>query len=466
MAGPVQPIPATAEAVTTEFASLLRNIWDDLHDPFVLWQVGALLACLLGGWLIQRLVRQRTGGAVLEDMNAALRFGRSGLRRVVFPLSALILVLVTRAVLAQYHKVHLLDLAVPLLSSMAVIRIVVYTVRQAVGGASSWLGGFEKSFAALAWSVVALHILGWLPRVIDALETVSFSMGTQKLTLWMLVQGLAMVLLTVLVALWVAGLLERRIVTASGLDANMRTVLTRITKALLIVVAVLVALPMVGIDLTTLSVFGGALGVGLGFGLQKIAANYVSGFIILLDRSIRIGNLITVGNDRGVVREITTRYTVVKAGNGIESIIPNETLVGSVVQNETFSDTKVSLPISIQVGYEVDVERALAILVEVAGAHPRVLPEPSPKGFLAGFGESGIDLRLLCWIADPEEGTLGITSAINLELWRRFKREGISIPFPQREVRVVGAVVMNRGDDQDAPTSGAPTGLAQAGTAA
>ncbi|MBN8443615.1 MAG: mechanosensitive ion channel [Thauera sp.] len=429
--------PAT-EAVKAEFASLLKNIWSDLHDPFVLWQVGALLLCLFGAWLIQRLVRQRTALAAGDELSAAMRFGRSGLRRVVFPLSALILVIVARAVLARYHKVHLLDLAMPLLASMAAIRFVVYTVRQAAG-ASNWLGGFEKTFAALVWSVVALHIVGWLPEVIDALEAISFSMGSQKLSVWTVLQGAAMVMVTVLLALWVAGTLERRISKAAGLDANMRAVLTRITKALLIVVAVLIALPMVGINLTTLSVFGGALGVGLGFGLQKIAANYVSGFIILLDRSIRIGNLITVGGERGIVREITTRYTVVKAGNGVESIIPNETLVGSVVQNETFSDTKVLLPVSIQVGYEVDVERAIEILVEVASAHPRVLDEPAPKGFLVGFGESGIDLRLLCWIADPEEGTLGITSAINLEVWRRFKREGISIPYPQREVRVLNA---------------------------
>ncbi|TAH47070.1 MAG: mechanosensitive ion channel [Betaproteobacteria bacterium] len=451
MAEPAPTLPATADAVTTEFAALLRNIWADLHDPFVLWQVGALLVCLAGGWLIQRLVHRRTGAETVGELSAALRFGRSGLRRVVFPLSVLVLVVIVRAVLARYHKVHLLDLAVPLLSSLAVIRFVVYTVRQAVGGASSWLGGFEKSFAVLAWSVVALHIVGWLPEVIGALEAVSFSTGSQKLSLWMVLQGAAMVMLTVLVALWVAGMLERRIVAAAGMDANMRTVLTRLTKALLIVVAVLVALPMVGIDLTTLSVFGGALGVGLGFGLQKIAANYVSGFIILLDRSIRIGNLITVGNERGIVREITTRYTVVKGANGIESIIPNETLVGSVVQNETFTDTKVVLPISIQVGYEVDVERALQILVEVARAHPRVLPDPEPKGFLAGFGESGIDLRLSCWIADPEEGTLGITSAINIEVWRRFKREGISIPFPQREVRVLGPVALDTGAVAETP---------------
>lgn len=436
-----------AEAVKSEFASLLKNIWSDLQDPFVLWQVGVLLLCLLGGWLVQRLVRQRTALGEGDELSSALRFGRSGLRRVVFPLSALILVVVARAVLARYHKVHLLDLAMPLLASMAAIRFVVYTVRQAAGGASSWLGGFEKTFAAFVWSVVALHIVGWLPEVISSMEAVSFSMGSQKLSLWTVLQGVAMVMVTVLLALWVAGMLERRIGKAAGLDANMRTVLTRITKALLIVVAVLVSLPMVGINLTTLSVFGGALGVGLGFGLQKIAANYVSGFIILLDRSIRIGNLITVGTERGIVREITTRYTVLKAANGIEAIIPNETLVGSVVQNETFSDTKVLLSVSIQVGYEVDVERAIEILVETASAHPRVLDEPPPKGFLASFGESGIDLRLICWIADPQEGTLGITSTINLEVLRRFRREGISIPYPQREVRLLNPPCGTEGAD-------------------
>jgi small-conductance mechanosensitive channel len=250
-------------------------------------------------------------------------------------------------------------------------------------------------------------------------------------------QGVAMVLVTLLIALWAAGLLERRLSAAAGLDQNVRLVLLRVAKAVLVLVAILIALPMVGIDLTTLSVFGGALGVGLGFGLQKIAANYVSGFIILLDRSIRIGNMISVGTERGVVREITTRYTVVRAPNGVESLVPNETLVGSVVQNETFSDSQVALPLLFQIAYGADVERAMQILVEVAAAQPRVLAEPAPKAYLMGFGDNGINLRLGCWIADPQEGTLGITSAINLEVWRRFQREDIGIPFPQREVRLL-----------------------------
>jgi small-conductance mechanosensitive channel len=193
----------------------------------------------------------------------------------------------------------------------------------------------------------------------------------------------------------------------------------------------------VGIDLTALSVFGGALGVGLGLGMQKIAANYVSGFILLLDRSIRMGNLISVGNERGVVSQITTRYTVLKGMSGIESIVPNETLVGAVVQNETFTDPKVRIALPVQVSYATDLEKAMAILVEAARNQPRVMTDPAPGAFVEAFADSGINLQLGFWISDPTEGTLGIRSAINLEIWRRFKEEGIEIPFPQREVRVL-----------------------------
>lgn len=426
------PNPA---AVTAEFASLLSSLWQDLNEPFVLWQLAALLVCLATAWLIQRVARKHIHSAG-ANVSAARRFGQTGLRRVLFPLSALALVYLARALMLPYHRVPLLDLAIPLLLSLALIRFGVFTLRQALG-ASGWLASFEKLFAVLTWSVVALHIVGWLPEVIDGLESVSFRLGSQKLTLWMLLQGVVTVLLSLLLALWIAGALERRLLAATTVDANLRAVMMRVTRTLLIVVAILVALPMVGINLTTLSVFGGALGVGLGFGLQKIAANYVSGFIILLDRSIRIGNLISVGKDRGVVKEITTRYTLVTAANGIESIIPNEVLVASVVQNETFSDTRVNVPLNFQIGYEADVESALQVLVEVARLQPRVLQEPPPKSFLASFGDNGINLTLLYWIADPQEGVLGINSAINLEVWRCFKAAGISIPFPQREVRVL-----------------------------
>lgn len=418
-----------------DFARLPLELWSDLQAPGIGWQIAALVLCLGLAWLIQRgvlgwLARHRGEGA-------GRALGRGGLRRVLFPLTALVLVLVLRPLMAPYHHVNLLSLALPLLLSLGIIRLVVYLVRQAFR-ASSWLGGFERIFATCAWLVVALHIVGWLPWVIDGLEAIAFKVGKSELNLWLLLQGAVSVMLTLLLALWLGGLLETRLLGVEGMDASVRLVLVRLAKSVLVVVAVMVALPMVGIDLTTLSVFGGALGVGLGFGLQKIAASYVSGFIILLDRSIRMGNLISVGTERGVVSQITTRYTVLRGLNGVEVIVPNETLVGSVVQNETYTNSQVLLPINVQVAYSSDVEKVLALLAEIAQAHPRVLADPPPKSFLVAFGESGIDLRLALWIQDPQEGSLGVMSEINREIWRRFRQEGIEIPYPQREVRLLG----------------------------
>jgi len=325
----------------------------------------------------------------------------------------------------------------PLLSSLAVIRVVFYVLRLSFAEAT-WLVQFERVFAALVWIVVALHITGLLPEVIDVLESVKFSTGKQKLTLWNVLQGLGAVLVAVLLALWLSSAVEARLHAAAGLDNNLRVVLARLSKALLILLAVLIGLPMVGIDLTTLSVFGGALGVGLGFGLQKIASNYVSGFIILLDDSIRIGNIIAVGTDRGEVTRITTRYTVLKALDGVEALVPNELLVGSVVQNQSYSSPQVRIALPVQVSYDSDLERAMSIMATAAKAQERVLAEPAPAVLLREFADSGINLELGFWVADPELGTGQLRSDINLAIWREFKQAGISIPFPQREVRILG----------------------------
>jgi len=345
--------------------------------------------------------------------------------------------LIARPLLAQWHHVNLLSLAVPLLLSLAIIRIVFFVLRLGVRNVV-WLASMEKVFAVLAWSVVALYITGLLPGVIDLFESVQFTVGKQKLNLWLVLQGAGVLLATLLVALWIGGTIEARLMAASDLDSNLRVLFSRLSKAVLIVLAVMIGLPLVGIDLTTLSVFSGALGVGLGLGLQKIAANYISGFIILLDRSIRIGNLISVGNDRGQVTQITTRFTVLRGITGIEAIVPNEMLVASVVQNESYSDPKVRLALPVQVAYATDLERAMAILVEAAVAQPRVLRDPPPRALVTLFADSGINLELGFWIEDPEAGTGDVRSAIYLAIWREFKAAGIEIPFPQREIRILG----------------------------
>lgn len=419
-----------------QIAELLVELWRDVQQPAIFWQVGVLAVCLFIAWLITRQVKAVLRRRRAADPSLAAGAGEEGLRRVVFPLTALGLVMVARLVLANWHHTNLLKLAVPLLLAMAVVRLTVHALKRSFPRAG-WLASFERAFAFGAWVVVALHLSGVLPTVIDGLEQVSFSIGKAKVNLWMLLQGALTVFVTVLVALWVAGVIESRLMRTEGLDGNLKLVFTRLSRGLLVVLAVAIGLPLVGIDLTALSVFGGALGVGLGFGMQKIAANYVSGFILLLDRSIRIGNLISVGNERGIVSQITTRYTVLKGMTGIESIVPNETLVGSIVQNETFTDPKVRVAVPIQVGYATDLEKAMAIMIEAAQAQPRVMEDPAPGAFLESFADSGINLQLGFWIRDPAEGTLGIRSAINMQIWRRFKEEGIEIPFPQREVRVL-----------------------------
>lgn len=423
-------------AAENRFGGLLADLWQDLQQPDELWQVAVLLACFALAKLIERWLSARFLPPA-DGQDAAPTLGQSGLRRLGLPILMLLLVLAARPLLAQWHHVNLLTLALPLLTSLVVIRAVMFVVRQSFFASAPWLASFERGFALLAWSVVALHILGILPELIAAMESVSFTLGKQKLNLWLILQGTAAVLATLLLALWVGGLLEARLMGAQGLDGNLKLVLSRLLRALLLLLAVLIGLPLVGIDLTTLSVFGGALGVGLGFGLQKIAANYISGFIILLDRSIRLGNLISVEGQRGIVQRITTRYTLLRSQSGIEMIVPNEMLVASVITNETFSDTKVRIAIQVQVAYGTDLEQAMSLLVEAARSQPRVLADPEPKAFVIGFAESGIDLELGFWIADPEEGSLSIKSDIHLAIWRAFQAAGIQIPFPQREVRML-----------------------------
>ncbi len=418
----------------SQFGRLLADLWSDLQQPDVIWQIGVLACCLGIAWLFSYVVRSRQAHADPTATKAA-QLGQRGFKRVAFPLSALLLVLVARPLLAQWHHVNLLSLAVPLLSSLAVIRSVFFVLRLSFSG--PWLASFERTFAAFAWAVVALHITGLLPELIDLLESIGFTVGKQRLNVWMILQGIATVLATLLLALWAGGAIEARLMAAPGLDSNLRTVFARLVRAVLIVLAVLVGLPMVGIDLTTLSVFGGALGVGLGFGLQKIAANYISGFIILLDRSIRIGDLIAVGQERGQVTRITTRYTVLKGMTGVEAIVPNEVLVGSVVENESFTDTRVRISLPVQVAYSTDLDRAMAIMIEAATVQARVLADPSVKAFVIAFADSGISLEVAFWVDDPEEGSQQLRSDINLAIWRGFETAGISIPFPQREIRII-----------------------------
>lgn len=421
-----------------ELFSLLRGIWRELQEPDAWWQFVALFASLAIAWWLTRLLRQYSRDAAGE--RSALReFGESGLRRVSFPLLALALVLLARAALQPWWgHVGMIDLAVPLLLSLAVVRVTVYVLRRAFSP-SGWLAASERFFALTVWSCMALYITGLSDPLIDMLEQVTFSVGKQKLDLWMVLHAAVTVLATLLIALWAAGFVEQRLLRAQDMDSNVRVLFARLAKSLLSLLALLFSLSLVGIDITALSVFGGALAVGLGFGLQKIASNYVSGFIILLDRSIRIGNVIAVdANTSGVVTQITTRYTVVNTQSGSEVIIPNEYLVSNIIQNRSFTDSRVRVAVQVQIAYDGDIDLAMQLMRDAANAQPRTLADPPARVLLTQFADSGLNLELGFWIADPEAGTANIRSDVSLAVLRAFREHAVEIPFPQREVRLLG----------------------------
>jgi small-conductance mechanosensitive channel len=419
-----------------EIRNLLVELVADLQDTRILWQLGALAVCLLVAWIVARVVRWRWTTTIPASPDQTLRITIGGVNRLVFPLTALALVLLARWILKRYQPVHLLEVANALLFSFALVQITVYLLRHAFAP-SGVLRYWERSLAWAIWIGLALHITGLLGELRILLDGLRFTVGRQQVSVLEIVSGLLSVAVTVVVALWVARVIEGRLQAARELDPSLRAVFSKLTKTVLVVLAVLVALPLVGIDLTVLSVFGGALGVGIGFGLQKIAANYISGFIILLDRSISPGALITIDDRYGAVTRLTARYIVLRSLDGTEAIIPNETVVSSTVINHSYSDNVVRVEVPVQISYQSDIERALELMQQAARQHPRVVRQPEPVAMVIAFADSGINLELYAWIADPEGGKGNLRSDIYRELWKLFKANGIEIPFPQREVRIL-----------------------------
>ena len=402
---------------------LFRDLFDDLRDPNFVWQVVALAACVGAAWLFARWWigrHHQEGVGRLKDAGA----------RLAFPLTAVVLVGIAKLVLQKFIHVNLLRLALPLLGSMALVRAVVFVLRQAFPKAT-WLTAWERIIATFIWGWLALYITDLAPDVIAVLEDVVFPLGAQRLNLWMVLQGIVTVFFTVVAALWVSGLVEARLMRMQDVDSSLRIVGVRVAKALLTVAALVTGLTLVGIDMTAFSVFTGALGVGLGLGMQRIASNYVSGFIILLDRSIHIGDVVQVSGTGGQVSKITTRYTVLKNTGGVEFIVPNEALISNVVQNQSYSDTRVRVATTVGVTSDTDLDLAMRLMAEAASGHRRILADPAPKVLLTTFGDGSVQLELGFWIADPEAGKGGVTSDVNIAIWRAFRDHGIEISFPQ-----------------------------------
>jgi len=431
------------------FDNLLTRLIDDSQDVVLLWQLGVLAACTLVAWGVMRLVKPHLAKHP-EEEDAMWSAGRAGMRRVGFPLAMLLAVLLAREIAQVWlPNTHLLNLAVPLLLSWMGVRLAVYALRYVFEPRES-LRVWERSAAWLIWGAFALHITGLLPRIHAAMEALSFQSGSHRFSLWLLFQAAAMIVVAIIIALMLARLVESRLMGVTQMNLSLRMALSKAARTVFLILAVLVALPAVGIDITVLSVFGGALGVGIGFGLQKVASNYISGFIILLDRSVRIGDLVTVDNKYGQVSQINTRYTLLKSLDGTESIVPNETLITQTVVNHSLSRPNVRVVLPVQVSYETDLEQAEALMLEAAHSTSRVVfddPDNLPRVFLKEFADNGVLLELAVWISDPSEGQNNLRSDINWAIWRRFKAAGIKIPFPQRVVHMAPPAVQGESEN-------------------
>ncbi|MGE4243574.1 mechanosensitive ion channel family protein [Ramlibacter sp.] len=432
-------------------ARLLRN----LGHAGLQWEIAALAGSLALAWLTAWAAGRRRGaagegaavGEPAHGVQARIQhlvgadsvwFGKATVDGLLFPLLALALVFGARAMLARYQPVPLLAIAIPMLLALAGIRFIA-RILAVVFPSSGFARSVERVFSWMAWLAAVLWILGLLPVVVDEMEKIQFAAGKAKISLLSLLQGILSAGVVLMVALWVSAALEKRVLRDAVHDLSLRKASANAIRASLLLVGLLLALSTAGVDLTALSVLGGALGVGIGFGLQKLAANYVSGFVILFERSLRIGDSVRVDNFEGLVVDIKTRYTLIRSANGRESIVPNEKLITERIENLSLGDTKVLLSSDVSVGYSSDVDVVRRILVDAAVSVNRVIAEPAPSARLVNFGLHGLDFTLYYWIEDPQNGQVNVKSDVNIALLNGLRAEGIEIPYPQQVVHRAAA---------------------------
>jgi len=322
---------------------------------------------------------------------------------------------------------HLIQITVSLLTAWVIIRLASQLVRDP---------GWSKLIAMTAWTIAAINIVGLLDETVALLDSMALTLGDLRVSALTIVKGV----LALAILLWVASVLsrvmERRISTLPNLTPSVQVLFTKLLKIALITIAVVAAMGTIGIDLTAFAVFSGAIGVGIGFGLQKVVSNLISGVILLLDKSVKPGDVISVGETYGWISTLGARYASVVTRDGMEYLIPNEDIITQQVVNWSYSNNAVRLKIPIGISYKSDVHKAVDLCIEAAAEVPRVITDPKAVCLLKGFGDSSVDLELRIWISDPQNGVSNVKSAVLLLVWDKFHDNGIEIPFPQRDLHL------------------------------
>jgi small-conductance mechanosensitive channel len=340
---------------------------------------------------------------------------------------------------------QLVDAVIEILVALVVVRIAVYVLGLLLGP-KSWVRTRESRITLLLWLIVSIGILGWLDVIEASLNRISLVPGRSQFSLWALLKGLVVVTAFVVVASLIARAIERHVMRLDQLAVSTRVGVSKFTYFLLVGLGVLLGINAAGVDVTTLNVLTGAIGLGLGFGLQAVASNFVSGFVLLMDKSIKPGDVISFTNHTGAstgnfgwVQELRGRYVVVRDRDGVDTLVPNQNLITNTFINWSYSDQRVRLKLPVKISYDDDPELALKLLVEATENHPRILRDPQPVSRLISFEDNGMQLEIRFWIADPVNGVNNVRSDVNRAIWRIFRTHGLTIPVSRQDNRILEA---------------------------
>ena len=412
-----------------------RSVGAEVSSPWFYFQLGLILVGAGLAFAVNAIVHARIDtSSFAEDWPAPLRlFVRTLIGSTAATVFAVMMVLERAAMVAATwpSRSYLLAVAAKLALAWLIIRLVTSGIRNTF---------VVRLVSVMAWLAAALSILGKLEPTIEALDSVSIVLGGFKLTPLLLL-NFAVILI---IALWLANVIsnfaESRITQSADLTPSIQVLLVKMIRLGLLVFAVVVAMGAVGINLSALAIFSGAAGVGIGFGLQKIVANFISGIILLVDKSVKPGDLVTIGDNSGRISAMKTRYISVAAGDGREFLIPNEDLVTQKVTNWTYTDKNTLVKVNFATNYDADPRLVCRVAIEIAAGAARALKNKPPNCILTEFAEAGMKFSLTFWIADPD-GMDNVKSEVMLSLWDAFKREGIRVPYPVREIRVRGGTL-------------------------
>ncbi len=423
----------------------MKQLFEQLTTPEVM---AAVLALLMAGLLSMALAQYIKRW--LKPLAGRLTGDRWQLRLVVAGMVlapsviAVVLVLGLRVAFASFSlPVNVIERALDLVTVFLLVRLAVHVLSVSLGP-NSWIRSWEIRITVTIWAVISFQLLGWFDAVERTLDSIDLIPGKTTFSLWALLKGIVVIAGFLIVTSLIARTIERRVMKVEGLAISTRIGISKFSTFALIALGILLGINASGVDLTVLGLFTGAIGLGLGFGLQAIASNFVSGFVLLLDKSIKPGDVIsftgttgTSSENFGWVQELRGRYIVIRDRDGVETLVPNQHFVTNQVVNWSYSDQRVRIRLPVMISFNDDPEIALQVLIDAAANHPRILKDPGPVSRLMSFETYGMRVEVRFWIRDPMNGVNNVRSDVNREIWRLFKKHGITIPVQQHEVRMI-----------------------------